>query len=427
MSTVTINPVVLSGSINAPPSKSEAHRALIAASMADKPTVIHNLPGELSDDITATMGVLRSIFATEFYHTGDTVTVVPNLNTSMRCVVADCNESGTTLRLIFPLVGALLPDNGCVTFAGHGRLPQRPMGPLVDTMVKNGITCNAHYLPLTISGHLHAGVYSLPGNISSQYISGLLFALPLLDGESEIKITTPLESADYIGITIDVLKKFGITVEALEDGWRVPGNQHYRSPSEFHVLGDWSNSALWMALGAVNPQPITLRGLDCNSHQGDRKIIDLLKSYGAQVTIEGDSVTVCNPEMKPLNGIEINIRNTPDLMPVLALLSTACQEPTRFTNGYRLRLKETDRLATSADLIGDLGGAYVEEQDGMIVKPCALHGGNVRAQNDHRLVMAAIVGAHICKQPVSIEGAEACRKSYPSLWDDYTALGGKIQ
>jgi 3-phosphoshikimate 1-carboxyvinyltransferase len=411
----------------APPSKSEAHRALIAASMADNPTIIHNLPGELSDDLAATMKVMHRIFATEFYHSGDIVTVVPNRNASRRCVVADCNESGTTLRLTFPLVGALLPKDGCVTFVGHGRLPQRPMAPQVDAMVENGITCNATYLPLTISGRLKPGVYSLPGNISSQYISGLLFALPLLEGDSVIKLTTPLESGDYIGITTEVLHKFGINVEEIEGGWRVPGNQHYHSPGEFQVLGDWSNSALWMAVGAVNPKPITLRGLDHNSHQGDRKIVDFLRQYGAEVTVTGDSVTVCNPTMKPLNGIEINIRNTPDLMPVLAMLSTACGEPTRFTNAYRLRYKETDRLATSADLISDLGGTYAQTLDGLIVDPGSLIGGVARSQNDHRLVMAAIVGAHICMQQVTIEGAEACRKSYPSLWDDYAALGGKVQ
>lgn len=425
MNTVTLNPSTLNGSVSALPSKSEAHRALIASSLSSSPTALHGLPAPYSRDMEATMAVLRSVFSCRFASDGDTLSVTPcgaippSVNDG---AVADCGESGTTLRLLLPVAAALTGARTRIHFTGQGRLPQRPLGELVAVLAEHGTTFSAQSLPFAVGGKLEAGEYCIPGNVSSQYISGLLFALPLLEGSSRIDLTTAMESAGYIQMTLQTLRAWGVAVESSGCGWLIPGRQPYNSPGDFTIGGDWSNAALWLAAGAVNGT-VTVRGLNENSTQGDRRIAGILSDFGAKITAAGSEFSVTAGSRRPL---KIDMREIPDLLPVLAVLSTSATGPSHFYNAGRLRLKESDRLAATAALIRDLGGECEEQPEALTVQNRPLWGGAVHTCNDHRLAMAAALAATLCSEPVMLDDADCCRKSYPGLWKDYQHLGGNI-
>ncbi len=414
-----IRPSMLAGTIAAIPAKAEAHRVLIASALAERPTLVQGLGDKQSADIQTTLRVLSALGA-HFETETDGIRVQP-FKRIPEDTHLDCGESGSTLRFILPLIAARATQGQQVTVTGQGRLPERPLQELLVALRQHGIRIDSNRLPLRLTGGLTSGEYELPGNVSSQYISGLLFALPLLKGESQIRLTTPLESTGYVEMTRQILEKFSLTLGDLSDGWRIPGGQRYRSPGAVAVGGDWSNAALWLAAGAL-AKPVTVTGLDLFSRQGDRAIIEVLQRFGARVQSSGEAIQVSPAR---LHGITLDMRDIPDLLPVLAIVAAGAQGVSRFTHAARLRLKESDRLASVAALLRALGGEVQEYPDALTVNGRGtLNGGEGEAANDHRLVMAATLASLLTRGDIILHGARSAQKSYPGLFADFRRLGG---
>ena len=411
---IVIEPSPLKGEIAAIPSKSVAHRMLICAALADGPTTLR-IP-KTSDDIDATADCLRALGAAITVNNEDYI--VEPIAQIENIPLLDCGESGSTLRFLLPVAAAAA--DRC-RFDGHGRLPERPLSDLTDAMKEHGVSFDGEKLPFTIGGRLRGGIYRLPGNVSSQYITGLLLALPLCEEDSVIELTTALESASYIDITLSVLKTFGITVHCERNRYIIPGKQVFRSPGTLPVEGDWSNAAFFLTAAALN-NDIAMTGLNPNSAQGDRKIIALLEQLGAVTQKDNGRLTLRSDELK---GCTIDIQDTPDLLPVLSVAAAFAQGKTTFINAARLRLKESDRLASSAAMIENLGGRAEVGEDELTVYGTGLIGGTVESCNDHRIAMSAAVAATRCSKPVTILHAEAVKKSYPGFYNDYNKTGGK--
>ena len=278
--------------------------------------------------------------------------------------------------------------------------------------------------PLHITGDLQSGEYELAGNISSQFVSGLLFALPLLDGDSKIKLISPIQSKPYIDMTVATLRDFGILIEEAENTYIIKGNQKYISPKEINVEGDWSNSAFFFCAGALSKDGVTVSGLNINSVQGDKKILDILKRMGASVEVDNNEITV---KKNKLMGTMVNGGDIPDLVPVVSVMGAMCDKGvTHIVNASRLRLKESDRIATTESLLTKVGAAVSETDDGLVIwGENDLIGGRVEGANDHRIVMSAAILSCLCALPVDIVGAEAVEKSYPHFFEDFNSLGGK--
>jgi 3-phosphoshikimate 1-carboxyvinyltransferase len=334
-------------------------------------------------------------------------------NSSVRL---DCGESGATARFLLP-VAACLYDS--FTMTGKGRLPQRPFAPLCDALKANGCAFDNDRLPLTCNGRLRAGKFSIPGDVSSQFISGLLFALPLLDGDSELLVTGTFESAAYVDMTVQTLRMFGIVIHENDGCYRVSGNQRYRSPNEAQTEGDWSNAAFFLCAGALGGE-ITVTGLNPESTQGDREVISILRRFGANVTETAEGCTV---KRNHIRGIEIDAAQIPDLVPILSVVAAAAEGTTRIYNAGRLRIKESDRLESTRNMLINLGGDADITDDGLLIrgKP-DLTGGTVDGSGDHRIVMSAAIAACVCKQLVTIIGCEAVNKSYPLFFEDYKLI-----
>ena len=404
-------PKTLFGTVAAIPAKAEAHRALIAAALADKPTLVKNL-SHLSNDIRATLEALCALGAS-YEMKGDAI-LMNSIRDVPPTVTVDCGESGSTLRFLVPVISALVHGKSTVHVTGGGRLPERPMEDLLHVLRTHGAVIDGDRVPFDITGELSSGIYELPGNVSSQYVTGLMFALPLLQGDSEIRLTTPLESTGYVNITKKTLSSFGVQAEGV-----VKGGQIYHSPGEITVGGDWSNAAMWLAAGALFGS-VKVTGLDMDSAQGDKAIVEILRRFGAVVTVDGDTVTVSNGRLK---GIEIDMPDIPDLLPVLSIVAAAAEGETRFVNAGRLRLKESDRLASVAALLNSLGGKVEEGSDWLAVTGSRrLKGGICDVANDHRLVMAAVLASTISETPVEFDGFQAINKSYPTFMEDYRKL-----
>lgn len=413
---VTITPSALSGTVPAVPSKSAAHRLLICAALADKPTNL--MISGSSADIKATVDCLRALGA-DIKEIPDGLIVNP-IKESVKSALLDCGESGSTLRFLIPPAIVLCDE---VSFAGHGRLPERPIDHLRKVLEQHGAVFSSPALPFSVTGQLTGGEYALPGNVSSQYISGLLFALPMLPDDSEIVLTTKLESTAYVDMTLDALRRFGIKVERTDNSFFIKGCQKYISPGTVEVEGDWSNSAFFLAAGAIG-ESCTVTGIDPSSGQGDRAMLDILRRFGAVVKENGSSVTVSPAR---LNGCDVDISEIPDLLPILAVTAGFARGESRFINGARLRLKESDRLASTASMLKAIGVEVIEGEDNLTVvggKPC---GGVIDGCNDHRIVMAGAIAAIGCAESVTITDAQAANKSYPAFFDDYISLGGVIE
>lgn len=399
----TIYPSALSGDIEAIASKSQAHRLLICAALADRETVIRC--ATLSADIEATAACMRGLGADIQYNNGR-FTVRPIRTVTQKAVI-DCGESGSTLRFLLPVVCALGAETDIVM---HGRLPERPLSPLWEELERHGAKLSRptsdtlHVAP----GGLTGGDYTLAANVSSQFISGLLFALPLTGTASRIALTGTLESASYLEMTLRALRAFGITPDFTGCACTIPAGQKYISPGEADVEGDWSNGAFWICADRILGGTLNITGLDPDSPQGDRAAAPVSLRVAA-----GSAVVDC--------------RDIPDLVPVLAVLASVSPGQTHFQNAGRLRIKESDRLATTAALLTALGGKVQELEDGLIVTGVpALTGGEVDSANDHRIAMSAAVAALRCTGPVILHGAQAVNKSYPAFWDDYERLGGHV-
>lgn len=416
---VLIRPGKLLGTIDAMPSKSHAHRVLIAQKLAQLQGQKKNDPLEVPD------------FSVDI---GATKSCLVQLDKEMPFL--DCKESGSTLRFLLPVAMALKEE---AVFIGTGKLPERPISPLKEEMEAHGchfVMGSKHQKVsdkfkeiCTITGRLEPGEYTLPGNISSQFITGLLFALPLLEGDSVLRLTTKLESAGYVDLTLDVLEAFGIKVDRSfsEEGFEVyaiAGKQRYTEPDNLTIEGDWSNASFWLVCGALGGS-VTVRGLDLKSSQRDKYIIDTLKLMGADIVI-GDGITVAAPG--GLKGAEINVSQTPDMVPVLAAAMALSDGSSMITNAERLKIKESDRLRTVYDFLHKLGADITYGGSGLsLTGKEKLAGGEVDSHNDHRIAMAAAVASCGCKSAVTITGAEAVKKSYPEFFKDFAALGGKVR
>ena len=399
---ITIEPGRLHGAVSAPASKSHVHRLLIAAALCGPGEKTRILCPMENEDIAATIRCLKAM-GPEIRREGDWLRVCQAFSPLLYPPKGplDCGESGSTLRFLLPLCACAA---GETHLTGRGRLPSRPNGPLLSALRLHGAHITEDFLPMTVGGGLRPGDFALPGNVSSQYFSGLLFCLPLLEGDSTLRYTSPLESMPYVDLTLSVLRRFGITAETIDGGWRVPGKQRYRSPGAVKAEGDWSAAAFWLGANRLGSE-VTVEGLDPASCQGDKAIVGLLDRIGG----------------------EIDVADAPDLMPILSAVAAAMPgKVTRITGAARLRLKESDRLSAMAASIRALGGIAEEMPDGLVIRGTCLTGGTVDGQNDHRVVMSAAVAATACQGPVTILGQDAVKKSYVHFWNDFQALGGCI-
>ncbi|HWQ06035.1 MAG TPA: 3-phosphoshikimate 1-carboxyvinyltransferase [Feifaniaceae bacterium] len=408
-----ISPSSLGGELAAIPSKSDAHRVLILAALSNGTTRVEI--SRLSDDIQTTIDCLSALGA-EIRRTPDALIVRGITDFSERSEL-NCRESGSTLRFLLP-VAAVRGANA--RFTGSGRLPERPIGELMEAMRRHGVRFSAEQLPFSMEGKLSGGTYALPGNVSSQYLTGLLLALPLAKQDSSIRLTTKLESAAYVEMTLRSLRAFWAVIDEQDGTYRIPGSQVYRSPDLISVEGDWSNAAFFLAAGALGGR-VRLTGLSSESPQGDQGILAALSAFGAQVTQSGGAVEV---SARPLHGCELDVSETPDLLPILAVLAANAEGETRLVNAARLRYKESDRLSATANLVNALGGTAGELPDGLVVSGGRLTGGTVDGCRDHRIVMAAAIASVACREPVTILGADAVNKSYPEFFEDFARLGG---
>lgn len=440
---IKIIPRKLKGRLDALPSKSHAHRVLIAQKLARMQSAADaealnadGSPGSeiptFSKDIEATKNCLAQLDSGS-----------PRLN---------CIESGSTMRFMLPVAMALRDE---AVFIGTGKLPSRPISPLKEEMERNGCTfspgtpaADAADIPngfseiCTIRGRLQPGTYRLAGNVSSQFITGLLFALPLLDGDSTLELTTALESAGYVDLTLDVLRDFGIMIDERRspEGFNIyviNGSQRYTEPADVTVQGDWSNAAFWLACGALGGD-VTLDGVDMTSSQRDKEFADILMQMGAHLEVSSCGTSMDSTSAtgglssirctgNGLSAADIDVAQIPDLVPVLATVMALADGTSEITHAERLRIKESDRIFTVHDFLSKLGADITDEGSGLSVRgKRTLSGGEVYGHNDHRIVMAAAVASCGCTGPVIIRGAEAVNKSYPDFFRDFAALGGEV-
>lgn len=401
---ITITPGPLRGSITPPPSKSQAHRVIIGAGLSAGESIIRNVSP--SQDITATLSCMEALGASVRWE-GEMEVHISGIAKKTEPGKLFCGESGSTLRFFIPIALAVY---GRGEFHGKGRLMERPQEPYFEIFREKGIAFSREDDTLYINGSLTPGDYKLRGDVSSQFITGLLYALPLLPGDSEIILTTPLESAGYIDMTVDALNRFGVTVTRTAQGFLVPGNQTY-TPADTAVEADYSQAAFFYAAkGMGNPLEIT--GMNSASKQGDRIILP----YEAKLDRPGE--------------ISLDVRECPDLVPPLAVRAALRDGAvTHITNAARLRIKESDRLRSVTDVLSALGADISEEPEGLTIrgKKTIPGGVTVDSWNDHRIAMMAAISATCCEKPVTVTGAECVRKSYPDFWRDYAMLGGSLE
>ena len=436
MSTARIIPSPIAGQLTPPPSKSAGHRALICGALAllqrrqagvtgDTCKISRlrdNDSAQMSDDIWATLHALETL-GIRAQDNQDHILLTAPSDFSDQPVAIDCGESGSTLRFIIPILAAL-GVSGMLT--GHGRLPYRPLTTYFDCLPDHGVTLSCPEgdacLPLSLSGQLIGGMYSLEGNVSSQFITGLLFALPLCREDSQIRLTTPLESAGYVEMTLNALDQMGITVHSRPGGWDIPGNQQYILRN-LTVEGDWSQAAFLLGMGALGGE-VRVPGLKRDSAQGDRAALSLFRRFGAELIL---SRGIIRCRKAPLRGMDIDASQIPDLVPILAVTASVALGDSRIYNAGRLRIKESDRLAATADCLNRLGARVEEQPDGLVIRGAPqLRGGSISGYGDHRIVMSMAVAALACRQPVEISDAECVQKSWPGFFEDFARLGGNI-
>lgn len=401
---IKIIPGKLNGTVSIPSSKSMTHRVLIGAALAKGKSIISNVT--FSKDIYATIDALKASGA-DITAVGNTVTVNGLCGRCPQNAEIDCCESGSTLRFMIPVTAALGINS---VYKGQGRLPERPITPYLRELPQKGITFDyENTMPFTVSGKLLSGKYSLEGNISSQFITGLLFALPLLEGDSEIILTSPLESKPYADMTIESLKLFGIDIKETQKGYYIKGSQQYHS-SDVSVEGDYSQAAFFYVANALGSN-VKIENLKKESTQGDKKIVEITEN-------------LCYNENNVPMGFSVNASDIPDLVPILAVLGTYCCDTSRISGAERLKIKESNRLTATAAAINALGGDVTPVNDGLIINNARLCGGSIDSCGDHRIAMCAAIAATICQEPVIIKNADSVEKSYPDFFRDYQNLGG---
>lgn len=413
----------LEGKVKIPPSKSMAHRGIICASLSSGVSVVDNI--DYSDDINATIDAMVSLGAV-IDKNEDKLTITGVFHKEAKRNAArtvDCNESGSTLRFLVPI--SLLFD-GMTKFIGRGNLGKRPLDTYYNIFKEQGIKYNAvdNELNLMVKGRIKAGEFVLPGNISSQFITGLLFTLPLLEGDSKIIISTELESKGYIDLTLSCMKDFGIDIENRDyREFIIKGGQSYNSRN-YRVEGDYSQGAFYLSANALGSK-VELLDLREDSLQGDKEAIDILERMGAKFEFK-DSITI--KENCKLNSTLIDASQCPDIIPVISLVAALSEGRTEIINAGRLRIKECDRLKAVSTELKRLGAKIIEKEEGLIIDGVEeLEGGiEVWSWKDHRIAMTLAIAATRCKNPIIIKDYECVAKSYPSFFEDYKMLGGKV-
>ncbi len=401
---IKIIPSKLKGEVNIPSSKSMTHRMLISAALAEGTSIVSNVT--FSKDIYATIDALKAAGA-EISVSGNSVTIKGIAGNIPENADIDCCESGSTLRFMIPVTAAL---GITAVYRGQGRLPERPITPYIRELTKKGIEFEYNNtMPFTVKGELKAGVFELEGNVSSQFITGLLFALPLLENDSEIVMTSRLESKPYADMTVSCLKQFGVEITETDNGYFIKGGQKYAAKN-VSVEGDYSQAAFFYVANILGSD-ITIKNLRQESTQGDKKIVEIVSG-------------LCYNNKETPDGFRIDASDIPDLVPVLGVLGTFCNGKSEIYNAARLKIKESDRLAATAQAINALGGKITPTDDGLIIEHADLNGGTANSAGDHRIAMSAAIAATVCTEPVIIKNAESVEKSYPDFFRDYINLGG---
>lgn len=414
-------PSTVSGRVRAPPSKSYTHRAFILAALSGGPCRIHR--PLVAEDTEATLAGLVALGA-EITRGTDVITIASKgLRPPSKEI--DARNSGTTIRLLSG-VAALL--DGATVLTGDESLRKRPMGPLLDAL--NGLGARARSLaddgcpPVEIAGPMRGGDIAIPGSVSSQFISSLLTACPLASGPTVLRILPPIRSEPYIELTIDLVREFGAGVLPSADRYDIPGRQEYR-PTDLEVPGDFSSASFPLVAAALTDGDVTVEGLDFAAIHGDRRILDVLRAFGAAVETRGNAVRVCGG---PLAAQTVDVGDTPDLFPVLAVLATQAHGESRFVNGGHLRLKESDRIATTVAFLKAMGADVEATEDGCVVRgPSRLREASVESYGDHRILMAAAVASLVADGPGDISEPWCFRVSYPAFLDDFRALGAEME
>ncbi len=395
-----------SGIIKIPASKSEVHRLLICAALSDKETKVYC--DGLNDDIEASVSCLNSLGA-EISFSDGMFTVKPIRDIPEKPVLHP-KESGSTLRFLLPLTSLFGKD---AVFVTEGRLGDRPLSPLKEELEEAGVTITKEENRIRVSGRCEKTAFSIAGNVSSQFISGLIFMLTKTGGE--IEITGKAESRPYIEMTLDALKTFGCDISFTKNIITVPKTAPLSSPEEVRAGGDWSNAAFFLSAGVIGKEKITLTGLKTDSVQGDKRIIAVLRDFGADIEINKNGITA---SPSPLRGITIDAEDIPDLVPVLSVVAANAEGKTEIKNCGRLRLKESDRIEAVYNMIKNLGGKIAVANESIIIEGSPLTGGEIDSVNDHRIAMSGAVASFCTESPVTIKGAEAVKKSYPVFWDE---------
>ena len=418
---MTFFPAPLKGTVAAPASKSEAHRRMICAGLTRGATTLTGFMD--SADMAATARCLKALGAA-LCREGDSLTITGYAKKNCKLPVLDCGESGSTLRFFVPIALAMV---GGGVFRMHGRLGQRPMDVYRDLFVPRGVRwrmgvgCDGA-AELTVKGVLEAGHYVMPGNVSSQFVSGLMFALPLLAEDSTLTVQPPVESAGYINMTVEALTQSGVVLEELAPfSWRIAGNQHYQA-EDGRLAGDYSQAAVLCCAGALG-HDVTVTHLAPVTTQGDRAVLKHLEALGAKVQEDATGVTVTADK---LTGTTLDMADCPDIAPILALTCQLAAGESRLTGCGRLRLKECDRLAATVEMLNLLGGQARAEDDTIVItgvdKLCG--GVTLPDYNDHRMVMLGMIAASVAEAPVTVTGVEALNKSWPEFINVYKNLGG---
>lgn len=405
---VQIKPCTLQGEIGGITSKSFAHRALICAALAKGESEIQI--DDFSQDISATVECLVSMGAS--IKIKDNICQVSPIKTTNKNIKMNCRESGSTLRFLLPVICALGLN---ATVFGEGRLPERPLSPLKEELLKAGAIISDEF-PLRVKGKINAGDYKIKGDVSSQFVSGLLFALSLLYADSTLTLLPPIESRPYIDITLCVLRDFGANIKEENNRFYIKGKT--MKGRKYVTESDWSNAAFWLCSG------VGVKGLNLNSPQGDKKILEILAQMGANIIKQKGTIKA---ELSNLKGIEIDVRDIPDLVPVLSVLAATAKGETKFINAGRLRLKESDRLESVCEMLKNLGADAKIKEDSLIINgKDSLDGGSVDSFGDHRIVMSAAILATKSKSNIIIKNAHAVEKSYPEFFTHFVELGGNV-
>ena len=418
MEKMIINPKKIHGSINIPPSKSMAHRAIICAALCKGKSTISNI--EYSDDIIATINAMRNLGA-RIDTDGDKLFIDGTEMYSKNGGVIDCNESGSTLRFLVPIS---IAKNNEIKFIGKGNLGKRPLNIYYDIFNKQGIeySYTKDVLNLDIKGELKGGIFEIPGDISSQFISGLLFTLPILKEDSKIIIKNNLESKGYIDLTLSMLRKYGI--EIVNNDYKefiIKGNQEYKT-YDYRVEGDYSQAAFYLCADAIGNNVVSM-DLDEDSLQGDKEIIDILRRMNCNILNKDNGIKV---ECNDLKSTIIDASQCPDVIPVLTVVAALSEGETKILNAIRLRIKECDRLHAITSELNKLGANITELEDSMIIQGVKeFNGGEVDSFDDHRIAMALAIASTRCKEKVIIKNPKCVSKSYPSFWEDFKMLGGE--